>query len=301
MVKYATVKPKGHAGNVQVDAEDPNAAPVQSKVAVGKKVKFRPHEQVEAAIPQYLQPSDPVILARDASKIEGLRKAQVTKMLSAFAGLSQMASMPKTNNFLDLLETVDIPGIKGVKSEIMTKIQAKVVDNAELAKLMYHAAHYLFVSKQDIKGGDKMSNDDLYASEICGRALCEYAAVMQVNIGAEDMIKEIRSATGIPFSDNMQRFVTLDRAFSSAETAEIMKEIKELLEVKKLVKEVGGQAGSSAGAGAAANRPGRDRYGNPMPVCKRFGTDCFSWKKGIKCSHAKEQKPTYKRKWGQGR
>ena len=172
------------------------------------KVKFRPHEQVEAAIPQYLQPSDPVILARDASKIEGLRKAQVTKMLSAFAGLSQMASMPKTNNFLDLLETVDIPGIKGVKTEIMTKIQAKVVDNAELAKLMYHAAHYLFVSKQDIKGGDKMSNDDLYASEICGRALCEYAAVMQVNIGAEDMIKERRSATGIPFSDNMQRFVT---------------------------------------------------------------------------------------------
>ena len=138
LLKYATVKPKGHAGNVQVDAEDPNAAPVQSKVAVGKKVKFRPHEQVEAAIPQYLQPSDPVILAKDASKIEGLRKAQVTKMLSAFAGLSQMASMPKTNNFLDLLETVDIPGIKGVKSEIMTKIQAKVVDNAELAKLMYH-------------------------------------------------------------------------------------------------------------------------------------------------------------------
>ena len=67
-----------HAGDR--DAEDPNAAPVQSKVAVGKKVKFRPHEQVEAAIPQYLQPSDPVILARDASKIEGLRKAQVTKV-----------------------------------------------------------------------------------------------------------------------------------------------------------------------------------------------------------------------------
>ena len=105
---------------------------------------------------------------------------------------------------------------------------------------------------------------------------------MQVNIGAEDMIKEIRSATGIPFSDNMQRFVTLDRDFSSAETAEIMKEIKELLEVKKLVKEVGSAPGTFGGRGGGG-ASGKDTYGNDLPACKRFGKACFSYyQKGIK-------------------
>ena len=145
-----------------------------------------------------------------------------------------------------------------------------------------------------------MSNDDFYASEICGRALCEYAAVMQVNIGAEDMIKEIRSATGIPFSDNMQRFVTLDRDFSSAETAEIMKEIRELLEVKKLVKEVGSASGTFGGRGGGG-ASGKDIYGNDLPICKRFGKACFSYQKGIKCSHVAPKQNNGgkgKRKWG---
>ena len=48
---YASVKAKGHVGDAEVDDDDPNAAPVQKKVTVGKKTKFRPHEQVEAAVP----------------------------------------------------------------------------------------------------------------------------------------------------------------------------------------------------------------------------------------------------------
>ena len=295
---YATLKPKGHTGSATIDSDDPNAAPVNKKVAVGKKVKFRPHEQVEAAIPQYLQPSDAVIIARDAGRIEAMPKAQVTKMLSAFAGLLQMASMPKQNKFLDLLETVNIPGIKGMKSDVMSKIQAKVDDHAELAKLLYHAAHFLFMSKQHIKGGEQMTSDDLYASEVCGRALCEYAAVKQVNVGATDLLSEIRQATGIAFSDHMQKYVTLDRNFTAEETTIIMTEIREQLEVKKLVKEVGG--GGFAGSGGGAQGQGVDRHGNALPLCKRFGRECFSWQKGNKCSH--QPKQNYggkgKRKWG---
>ena len=67
--------------------------------------------------------------------------------------------------------------------------------NSQGCYIMLHITHYLYMCKQHIKGGDAMTADDLYASEICGRALSEYAAVKQVNIGATDMLTEIRKAT----------------------------------------------------------------------------------------------------------
>ena len=73
-----------------------------------------------------------------------------------------------------------------------------------------------------------------------------------------------------------------------------------LLEVKKLVKEVGSAPGTFGGRGGGG-APGKDVYGNDLPICKRFGKACYSYQKGIKCSHVAPKQNNGgkgKRKWG---
>ena len=45
--QYVAIKAKGHEGSTKVEVDDENAAPVNKMVAVGKKTKIRPHQQVE--------------------------------------------------------------------------------------------------------------------------------------------------------------------------------------------------------------------------------------------------------------
>ena len=64
-----------------------------------------------------------------------------------------------------------------------------------------------------------------------------------MSIGAEDVLEQIRKAPDVRFSDNMQQFVMIDKPFTRAERDEITTEVKEKLEVRKLMKETGGDRG----------------------------------------------------------
>ena len=125
--------------------------------------------------------------------------------------------------------------------------------------------------------------------EATGRAVCEYATALQVSIGAEDVLEQIRTASGIRFSDNMQQFVMIDKPFTRAERDEITTEVKEKLEVKKLMKETGGDRGKHG-------TPGADASGSSIPLCKQWGDRCYSYQKGIRCTHGLQSAPASSRR-----
>ena len=140
-----------------------------------------------------------------------------------------------------------------------------------------------------ICGGKAMTEEDKLAMEVCGRAMCEYAAHRQVSIGATDVLEQIRQASGIHLNDHMQKYATLDRTFTAEEASEITAEVKEKLEMKKLLASTQGGSRNSKGSGT----PGVDANGMRIPLCKLHGDRCYSYQKGMRCQHGKQSKSYY--------
>ena len=135
-----------------------------------------------------------------------------------------------------------------------------------------------------------MPAEDILAMEVCARAVCEYAAHRQVSIGATGVLEKIRKASGIHLNDHMLKYATLDRTFTAEEASEITAEVKEKLEMKKLLAITqGGSRSPQKGSGT----PGVDVNGARIPLCKAFGDRCYSHQRGVRCQHGKQQPNRY--------
>ena len=248
-----------------------------------------------------MHPPDAVILAKYASEVQGLTTAEETKMLATFAKMQQMPVVPKKFALFDLLAQLIAQRETEIKA-VAKNIGEKVGDSEAKSTLLVHAAHYLFTAKQQMNGGETMSPGDLYGMEVCGRACAELAGAKYAGVGREVMA-EARVATGLPLSDSLRKYTTLDRDLNETEVTFVRQEVVKAMELKKLSSEVVLANNTSLGVG------GNTSITNGLPLCKAYGAGCYSYQQGKKCSHVPrkhkvrfgEKGQGQKRKWKERR